>query len=319
MTSALQLRKIHFQKPLNMGIISSIKTYISFYNTHLLPGMNNRSTSLSDPMEDGHEDYLELISEFSQNDDPLYIYHYSSVQMRPFETIMGAWKNILHSNSRFEYHFWTICHQLRWWLQVNSLPIHRNVSIQGWRNSQFPFGPHPVTTVQREDRTRRNFQVLWNSILPHLPGPTIYKISHPQGVLRRRGLIEEDITCHFSSNIPPCWNIISAHTLKNIKVCDHGELKIISGISPHENKDSHKLKLRTYLSQCASTGVHMVLSMDTIFKWVIYRVGVKSSFLKPTSSERYFYVLTPSGSDHTKTYLWLLNSSDYGLVNMNER
>lgn len=69
---------------------------------------------------------------------------------------------------------------------------------------------------------------------------------------------------------------------------------------------------------CASTGLRVLLSIVTTFRWILSKIGVRISFLQTDDAQRDFYVKAPYESADRSHY-WLLLTSSYGLVNSNAK
>lgn len=65
-----------------------------------------------------------------------------------------------------------------------------------------------------------------------------------------------------------------------MKVCDDGELKQKDCTDPHGNDHSIKKQLMSDCSQCAPTGVRIILWVAMLKKWIILKVDVNSASLQ---------------------------------------
>lgn len=111
---------------------------------------------------------------------------------------------------------------------------------------------------------------------------------------------KKSVTEIHASKVPADSNVISSHTIYKIKVGYNGERKLKARIAPHGKEDSLKLHLHYDCSQCAPTGVRLIFSMATIFKWLRSKDDLKSDFLQTGRDERDVYVHPLSESEQRK-------------------
>ena len=119
-------------------------------------------------------------------------------------------------------------------------------------------------------------------------------------------------------DVPQYGNIISSHTLYKVKRSDDGSLLLKARIAPHGNEDDLKNVLSKDCSTCPPTGLRIVESIAAIKGWTIYKADVKAAFLQTGEAHRDVYVRPPRDSKMKSTYLWLLLTAAYGLVNANK-
>lgn len=70
---------------------------------------------------------------------------------------------------------------------------------------------------------------------------------------------------------------------------------------------------------CPLTGFRIVASIPFLRRWRITKIDVKNAFLHTGIASRDVYVDPPTESSDRKTYLWLLLTASYCLVNANAK
>lgn len=70
---------------------------------------------------------------------------------------------------------------------------------------------------------------------------------------------------------------------------------------------------------CSPTGIRLVVSIATLYGWILGRADAKAAFLQTRKAQRSVYVKSPRESSMRGTHLWLLLTASYGLVNANAK
>lgn len=119
--------------------------------------------------------------------------------------------------------------------------------------------------------------------------------------------------------VPKDANVISSHVIYKVKVNDDKSLKLKARIAPHGNEDSIKNELRSDCAMCPPLGVRIILSIATLFAWILTAIDVKTAFLQTGRAERDVYVIPPTESTDRGSKMWLLLCAAYGLINSNAK
>lgn len=69
---------------------------------------------------------------------------------------------------------------------------------------------------------------------------------------------------------------------------------------------------------CFPIGIHVVITVSTYKNWRIIRIDVKKASLQTGPTNQSVYVIL-SKESREKSFLWLLLSAAYGLVNFNPK
>lgn len=81
--------------------------------------------------------------------------------------------------------------------------------------------------------------------------------------------------------------------------------------------------MRSVLSKActtyAPTGLRLLESIASVFGWTISQADVKVAFLQIGEAQTSLYVRLPRKSKLKYSYLWLLLTASYGLVNANAK
>ena len=119
--------------------------------------------------------------------------------------------------------------------------------------------------------------------------------------------------------IPAGSNIIRSHTLYKVKQNEDGSLKRKARIAPHGNENDFKNDLSKDCATCPPTGLRILESIASLYKWKLHKADVKAAFLQTGQAKRDVYVRPPKESSMKSTHLWLLLTAAYGLVNANAK
>jgi len=120
------------------------------------------------------------------------------------------------------------------------------------------------------------------------------------------------------NDVPKNANIITSHVIYKVKINDDGSKKMKARIAPHGNKDKLRHTLKTDSAMCPPTGIRLLLSLTTIFKWPLAKIDFTSAFLQTGEAKRDVYVVPPRECPNRANY-WLLLTAAYGLVNANAK
>ncbi len=115
--------------------------------------------------------------------------------------------------------------------------------------------------------------------------------------------------------IPKNANIISSHVLYKVKILDDGSKSIKARIAPHGNKDKERFNLETDPATCPPTGLRLILSVASLFKWPLVKIDFDSAFLQSGDEKRDVYVKPPLKCGQRSKFYWLLLTAAYGLGN----
>lgn len=120
-------------------------------------------------------------------------------------------------------------------------------------------------------------------------------------------------------DVPKNANVISSHVIYKVKVKDDKSLKLKARIAPHGNENSLKNELKSDFAMCPPLGIRIILSIATIFSWILTAIDVKTAFLQTGQAGRDVYVIPPAKSSDRVPKMWLLLCAAYGLINSNAK
>ena len=95
------------------------------------------------------------------------------------------------------------------------------------------------------------------------------------------------------SKVPSDANVITSHVIYKVKLNDDASLKIRARIAPHGDKDTDQYQLKTDFSVCPPTGIWILLSLASFFKFCACKIDFKGAFLQRGDAMRDVYVVPP--------------------------
>ena len=125
---------------------------------------------------------------------------------------------------------------------------------------------------------------------------------------------KKTVTTVTVSQVPKDANIVTSHVLYKVKKCDDASLTLKARIAVHGNKDRDKDILKTDSATCPPVGIRILLSLATIYRWIVAKIDFKSAYLQ-TEAERNVYIVPPRECKTRYQQYWLLLSAAYGLAN----
>lgn len=130
-------------------------------------------------------------------------------------------------------------------------------------------------------------------------------------------VFKQHVKCEPVSDVPRSANIISSHTVYNVKKDYDCSLQLKARIVSH-NGDSVKHVIHSDCAMCSPTGIRSVLTISALNQWVISRAEFKAALLQTGQAQQDVFVRLPCESQDKRCY-WLLLSAAYGLRNANAK